>query len=180
MTTRQRTVRTLLAVVFVAILGGGIAAGIHLSLTSAAASTQRADSHAAHAADLQAQLDQVTAQRDAAAAERDTAAAERDRARSLVSDLKATVAGQHDVNADQAQELEQAQAEGAKARTQADDLRTDINALQDALDAAAGKDAAGEPVAPRFYEDGSWVAGEMSGCAPSALCDDAYQATLED
>lgn len=30
----------------------------------------------------------------------------------------------------------------------------------------------------RMYEDGSWVMGDDSGCAPSALCDDEYQDSL--
>lgn len=47
-------------------------------------------------------------------------------------------------------------------------------------DLTAAKKAHKKTPAPklRMYEDGSWVMGKDSGCAPSALCDDEYQDSL--
>lgn len=82
---------------------------------------------------------------------------EADRLREQVDTLTATLDGQYDVNADYADQIADLQAKlDAKPKTVTKTVTPKL----------------------RMYEDGSWVMGEDSGCAPSALCDDAYQDSL--
>lgn len=62
----------------------------------------------------------------------------------------------------------------ADARADADAARADLAAVRDDAGVWAPGDAvpADVPGDARVYEDGSWVAGDRTGCIPGALCDD--------
>lgn len=64
----------------------------------------------------------------------------------------------------------------ATLTAQRDEARATLDGQYDVLKAAKPKPTKAPEL--RLYEDGSWVMGDDSGCAPSALCDDAYQDSL--
>ena len=84
MTTRQRTTANILLATFAAAMIAAAIAGWRMYDATTAAASERADVTASELADLQAQLDQQT---------------------TLAANLRATLAGQYDVNADQADQV---------------------------------------------------------------------------
>lgn len=89
-----------------------------------------------------------------------------------IDDLHTTIDGQYEINADYADQI-------ASLTDQLADSQQEVRALREREPKVRTKTVTKQvPVAPKFYEDGSWVAGQESGCAPSALCDDEYQDSL--
>lgn len=154
---RRRPGRTI-GLLTVGFLAGGVAiAATYPAEADASDLTDQVAAVTAERDDLTAQLADVKANLAAAKAKahkvkvaRDGARTERDNLAAQVDTLTATLDGQYDINADYAEQIAKLKATKPETVT----------------------------IAPSFWEDGSWQAGDQKGCAPTALCDDAYQDSL--